>query len=151
MNQLDLFGSAAAPTRGPARPDTAMLLAMSPDHALHGHNTAPQPNENGVYSPSEVLELPRPVKGWQGMPLAAIKLVDLGTHWLWACDYQIFSGDCRGGGCPLMDMDRGRAETRGRAIQAACDDLRAKVDGLDNADARAIAAWCATQAQAQLL
>lgn len=34
INQLDLFGSAApSPARRPARPDTALLLAMSADHS----------------------------------------------------------------------------------------------------------------------
>ena len=154
MNQLDLFGTAASsPARRPAKPDTALLLAMSDDHApaSAATGTAPQPNAHGVYRPGERLALPRQVKGWQGGNLADIELLDLGPHWIWSTAYQLHAGDMRGMAQPLHDREEQRAPSRAAAIGAAAAHLRSRLEGLDNADARRVLAWLDGLGQGEML
>lgn len=40
-----------------------------------------QPNEHGVYQPTETLELPNPKSRWRGAPLAEIDLLELPDGW----------------------------------------------------------------------
>lgn len=109
-------------------------------------------NEHGVYSPTEVLRLPRDRKGWRGMDLCEIELADLGDHWIWATGFTMFSGDCWGSYSPLRKVHGREAATRGEAIQAASDHLRAKLAGRAAGfpDARAIIAWLDGLRPAQL-
>lgn len=108
----------------------------------------PVPNAHGVYEPQETLFLARTVKGWRGCNLADIKLVDLGTHWIWATDFQMYTGDHSGSGSPLMDLPPGRrlncrAPTRQAAIEAACAELRRRLEprAVECKDARAVIEW----------
>lgn len=154
MNQLELFGTAApSPARRPAKPDTALLLAMSDDHApaSAATGTAPQPNSHGVYRPGERLALPRQVKRWQGDNLADIELLELGPHWIWATCYQLHGGDMRGAAQPLQDLPWCRAPSRAAAIGAAAAHLRSRLEGLDNADARRVLAWLDALGQGEML
>lgn len=104
-------------------------------------------NEHGVYEADETMELPRAVKGWQGMGIAEIKLADLGAYWIWATGYQMFTGNWEGAFSPLSDHPRfaeNRMPTREAAIEAASAYLRKRlgsraVEG--DADARAVMAW----------
>ncbi len=100
-------------------------------------------NENGVYTADETLELPRPKKGWNGVPIAEIDLVDLGTHWLWATGFQLWGSDFWGASSPLCDRDGYRSESREAAIASASAYLRRKVGSRvsECTDARAIIAW----------
>lgn len=101
-------------------------------------------NEHGVYAADEILDLPRAVKGWCGMGLAEIRLVDLGTHWIWATGFQMHSGDFWGSGGPLTNHDPYKAPTREAAIEAASANLRkslsTRAEGGDR-DASAVMAW----------
>ncbi|GEM_PF-4162827 len=110
-------------------------------------------NEHGVFTPDEVLELPRPVKGWRGMGLAEIRLADLGAHWIWATGFQMHSGDFWGRGGPLMDNEPYRTPTRQDAIAAASANLRKslfkRADEGDR-DASAVMAWLDTLIPDQL-
>ena len=114
-------------------------------------------NQRGVYEPDERLSLPRATKGWRGCNLADIKLGDLGTHWIWATSFQMYTGDCHGSSSPLMDLPHGRgigcrAPTRAAAIDAAASYLRERLTPRAEhcADARAVLAWLQTLNPAQL-
>lgn len=111
-----------------------------------------QPNEHGVYMPSEVIELPRAVKGWRGGPLAEIMLADLGSHWIWATGFQLWGSDCWGSFSPLVDFDAHQALTRETAIEQAAASIRKKVGSraAECRDAAAIVAWLDTLMPAQL-
>lgn len=98
-------------------------------------------NEHGVYSADETLELPRTVKGWRGMGLAEIKLANLGTHWIWATGYQMFSGNWEGAFSPLADHEAHQAPSRDAAIGAASEYLRKRLSRRDDADAQSVRAW----------
>jgi len=115
-------------------------------------------NEHGVYTADETLELPRMVKGWRGVQLAEIRLADMGTHWIWATSFQMFSGDCWGSSSPLVDRDPTplstcRAPTREAAIELASAKLRRCLSGRadeGDRDAREVIAWLGTLIPDQL-
>lgn len=115
-------------------------------------------NEHGVYTADEVLELPRPVKGWRGMGLAEIRLADLGTHWIWATGFQMHSSDFLGSSSPLTNHEptpysNCRAATRQDAIAAASANLRkslSKRAAEGDRDAAAVMAWLDTLIPNQL-
>jgi hypothetical protein len=116
-----------------------------------------QCNEIGVYEPDERLSLSRPVKNWRGGPLGEIRLANLGTHWIWATSFQLWSGDCWGSSSPLMDVDHTphtnhRAPTRETAIEAASARLRKSLSDRATScrDARAVIEWLDTLVPDQL-
>lgn len=111
-------------------------------------------NEHGVYEADEVLALPLPKKGWRGLPLADIRLADLGDHWIWATGYQLHSGDWSGASNPLTDGHSShQAPSREAAVEAASAYLRARLAkhaAEGHADAVAIVGWLASLNPAQL-
>lgn len=112
----------------------------------------PQPNEHGVYRPTEVLELPMPRKGWRGSPLAEIRLCHIEQGWIWATGYNC---PASGGGSPLHVPSDTRAPsarllqpTRAAAIAAAarylCDDFgkrKRPINEVDIKPYRQIVEW----------
>lgn len=105
-----------------------------------------QPNQWGVYQAQETIELSG--KGY--MPLACIRLVDLGAHWLWATCFSMPDGS--GSSSPLMDFDRYRAPDRAGAVTAASEALRRDLHKRAETDqhARAVIDWLDSLAPAQL-
>ena len=108
-------------------------------------------NAHGVYEADEVLQLARPLKGWRGGPIAEVCLANLGTHWIWATSYQLWTGDCCGSSSPLMDMEPTpfstcRAPTRQAAIELASAQLRKSLTprAAECRDARAVLEWLDT-------
>lgn len=109
-------------------------------------------NEHGVYQPDERLSLPRTLKGWRGADIANIKLADMGTHWIWANDYQMHGGDWSGSGSPLMDLAGSRAPSRQAAIEMASNEFRRRLTSRAARckDAQAVLEWLDTLIPDQL-
>lgn len=119
---------------------------------LEAEEQGPQPNEHGVYGePTERFTLPRGKKGWQGVDAAEIRLLDLGTHWIWATRFQLFSGDSQGEYLPLCDEPHCRAPDRKSALAYAKVRLVQRLQGKDHPDAKRIMAWLQEIAQRENL
>lgn len=107
-----------------------------------------QPNDHGVYEPGELLTHDLDKKGWQGVPVAEIALIDLGDRWLWSADFHLYSdADSWGHGEPLTDWPSHRAANRAAAIEAAAAFYRNKLTeraGKGSRDCRRILAWLDT-------
>lgn len=111
-------------------------------------------NEHGVYEPDERLCLPRSDRA----DFAYITLADMGTHWIWATGFQMWSGDFWGSSSPLMDLEPTpfstcRAPTRKAAIQLASERIRRQLSDRaaeGDRDAVAVMAWLETLIPAQL-
>lgn len=105
-------------------------------------------NENGVYQPDERLCLNRR----DGADFAYITLANMGTHWIWATGFQMWSGDFWGSSSPLMDLEPTpystcRAPTREAAIELASAELRKSLSdraAAGDRDASAVVAWLDT-------
>lgn len=111
-------------------------------------------NEHGVYEPDERLSLPRR----NGADIAYITMADMGTHWIWAVGFQMWSGDWWGSSSPLMNLEPTpfstcRAASRQGAIELASTSLRRQLSERadeGDRDARAVIAWLDTLMPAQL-
>lgn len=103
-------------------------------------------NKYGVYETTDYLSLPRAAKGWHGLPLAEIKLADLGGYWIWAAAFQMYDGDNHGSCTPLMDREPHRASSRAAAVAAGVASLRDRMSAREksSADSRAVLAWLDT-------
>lgn len=110
-----------------------------------------EPNRHGIYSDdaAECLTLPRKRKGWQGMPIAEIRLLAIDGGWLESAAYDTQAGDCRGGGYGLAKK-WGFFPTRSAALDKAMAYLRKGAAGSDSPDCRAIIAWLDTLIPDQL-
>jgi hypothetical protein len=118
MSQLDLF--AAAP-----------MAAV-----------AVEPNKHGVYPDdlAETLTLPVDRKGWQGLPLAEVKLLHIPEGWLQSTSAQTSSGSGFGHGL-CGKFGGGFYATRSEALHFARRRLLAFCIGAGDADHRKISTW----------
>lgn len=108
--------------------------------------STPQPNEHGVYQPSESITMPNPRPGWKGMPLAEIDLVQLPSGWRSAIGAQTNN---RGRAEPITDRSVSHP-TRDAAVAAAVARLRAWLIDNDDAQAALISRWLDTLTPDQL-
>ncbi|AYJ85764.1 hypothetical protein D3Y57_06995 [Sphingomonas paeninsulae] len=99
-----------------------------------------QKNDCGVYTPHETLELPMPRKGWRGMPLADIDLVQTPEGWRSCFGYQFMTGDCCGRGSPLTDHDRA-FPTRELAVSHSATALRKIAARRADREAKLVLEW----------
>ena len=111
------------------------------------------PDEPGKFihfPPSEVLSLPNPRKGWQGGPLAEIRLAFTPVGWLFALDAHTSTA---GMGGPLGYFERPRFAPKGFISQVAARDAAIaqlrhwaqgvlKHNGGRDTQATLVARWC---------
>lgn len=102
-----------------------------------------KPNDCGVYPEdhAERFELPCNPKGWQGMPIAEIVLLETRQGWLSCASYQL-SGFAGGGYGLSPKWNSGFFPNRTAALADAMGYLKAHSEG-DHRDAVAIRNWLA--------
>lgn len=101
----------------------------------------PRPNEHGVYpiEAAERFELARQRKGWQGMPVAEICLLETEEGWLSCAGYNL-SGFAGGGYGLSPKWHGGFLPDRAAALADAIEYLKKHSQG-DHKDAVAIREW----------
>lgn len=62
-----------------------------------------QKNRNGVYCPTETLDMPRATKGWRGCHRVSIALAQTADGWRSHRSFSFFTGHCWGSGGPITD------------------------------------------------
>ena len=96
-----------------------------------------EPNEHGVYRPTESLTLPNPKQGWRGLPLAEIDLLELPDGWRSAIGAQLST---HGRGEPIT-LRSPVYVTRDQAIEAGIAKLRRWLASVDDSLAATVTRW----------